>query len=65
MTIFVNGERRETAATNMTSFVEELGLPPEMLLIEHNGSALHRAEWAEAALAPDDRLEILKVAAGG
>lgn len=65
MRISVNGEPRETAAQTVQGFVEELGLPPEMLLIEHNGLALHRSEWASSALRPDDRLEILKVSAGG
>ncbi len=64
-TILVNGERRESAASTVTGFVEELGLPPEMLLVEHNGTALHRSEWPATELHPDDRLEILKVAAGG
>lgn len=65
MTIFVNGERRETAAENVAGFVQELGLPPEMLLVEHNGTALHRSEWLATTFRPEDRLEILKVAAGG
>jgi thiamine biosynthesis protein ThiS len=65
VTIFVNGKRHETPAANVTTFVEELGLPPEMLLVEHNGTALHRSEWPTTKLGPDDRLEILKVAAGG
>jgi thiamine biosynthesis protein ThiS len=65
MEIFVNGERRETAADTIKGFVTELGLPPEMLLIEHNGVALHRSEWPATVLRPDDRLEILRVAAGG
>jgi len=65
MDIFVNGERRETAADTLTGFVAELGLPPEMLLVEHNGVALYRSEWPETRLSPEDRLEILRVAAGG
>jgi thiamine biosynthesis protein ThiS len=65
MRVFVNGDPRETAAQTIHGFVEELGLPPEMLLIEHNGLALHRSEWTSAPLNADDRLEILKVAAGG
>jgi thiamine biosynthesis protein ThiS len=65
MEIFVNGERRETAADSLTGFVAELGLPPEALLIEHNGVALHRSEWLTTMLRPDDRLEILRVSAGG
>lgn len=65
MRISVNGEPRDTAARTVQGFVEELALPPEMLLIEHNGLALHRSEWVSTEISPDDRLEILKVAAGG
>lgn len=65
MTLFVNGEPRETAAQTVTDFVRELGIPAGMLLVEHNGTALHRSEWADTNLAANDRLEILKVAAGG
>jgi len=65
MEIFVNGERRETAAGTITGFVGELGIPPEMLLVEHNGTALLRSDWPLTELHSDDRLEILRVAAGG
>jgi thiamine biosynthesis protein ThiS len=36
-----------------------------MVLVEHNGLALHRSEWPAALLAEGDRIEILQVAAGG
>lgn len=65
MDILVNGEKRETVAKTLPEFVTELGLPPETLLIEHNGTALHRSEWQATILNPDDRLEILRVSAGG
>lgn len=65
MTIRVNGEPRETTAATVAAFVRELESPAETLLVEHNGIALHRSEWATSSLAPNDRLEILKVAAGG
>lgn len=65
MKIFVNGEARETAANTLPAFVTELGLPPEMLLIEHNGVALLRSDWPGISLSEGDRLEILRVAAGG
>ncbi len=61
----VNGDPRESAATTITEFAAELGLPPELLLIEHNGIALTRSEWPETRLKDGDRLEILRVAAGG
>lgn len=61
----VNGAVRESVAATVTEFVAELGQPPELLLIEHNGLALTRGEWPDAALHDGDRLEILRVAAGG
>jgi thiamine biosynthesis protein ThiS len=33
--------------------------------VEHNGSALRRREWATQKLQENDRVEILRVAAGG
>ena len=65
MEIFVNGDRRTTAAGTLPGFITELGLPPEMLLIEHNGTALLRSDWPQIELHAGDRLEILRVAAGG
>lgn len=65
-TIHLNGEARQVRqASTVAAVVEELGLPAPMLLIEHNGTALRRAEWGECAVADGDRLEILRVAAGG
>ncbi len=63
--IQLNGEAKETAAATIPELVRELGLAPEMLLIEHNGMALHRSEWEKSALAAGDRVEMLRVAAGG
>jgi sulfur carrier protein len=49
----------------VTEFIQRHGLSPETTLVERNGDALHRREWAEERLQPNDRLEILRVAAGG
>ena len=66
MTVFVNGEPREiAAATDVAALVEELGLPGPALLIEHNGTALTRSEWPATPLSEGDRLELLRVTAGG
>lgn len=65
MQIFVNGEKKATDASTVAAFVTELGLPPQTLMIEHNGAALLRSEWTEKSLADGDRIEILRVAAGG
>jgi sulfur carrier protein len=65
MNLFLNGQREEVRAKTVGDLVNELGLVPETILIEHNGTALLRSEWTVTPLSGDDRLEVLKVAAGG
>lgn len=66
MKILINGETRQfEEAKNISGLVADLGLEPKMVLIEHNGTALHRSEWITCLLSESDRIEILQVAAGG
>jgi thiamine biosynthesis protein ThiS len=65
MKLFLNGQRHEAEALTVTDLVKQLGLIPETILIEHNGTALLRSEWEKTHLADDDRLEVLRVTAGG
>jgi sulfur carrier protein len=63
--IAINGETREVRASSIAGVIEELGLPPSTVLVEHNGDALQRSEWTSRTLKSGDRIEILRVAAGG
>jgi sulfur carrier protein len=66
MTVNLNGEPREIArATNVAELVNELALPATATLVEHNGLALRREEWPTRPLAEGDRLEIIRIVAGG
>ena len=66
MKILINGETRQfEESKTITSLVADLGLEPKMVLIEHNGTALHRSEWSTCLLSEGDLIEILQVAAGG
>ena len=66
MTIFLNGERRSVAsARTIAQLVGELNLIPETLLIEHNGRALRRDEWNAGAITDGDKIEFIRVVAGG
>jgi thiamine biosynthesis protein ThiS len=66
MRIFVNGERADyDDGFTVEDLVRRHALPPETTLIELNGVALHRREWTGRTLRENDRLEILRVAAGG
>jgi sulfur carrier protein len=66
MTVVVNGEPRSVAAAcNVAELVSELRVVPATLLIEHNGTALHRHEWNARLLSDGDRVELIRVVAGG
>jgi sulfur carrier protein len=66
MKILINGETRQfEESKTITGLVNDLALEPKMVLIEHNGTALHRSEWNASLLSEGDRIEILQVAAGG
>ena len=66
MRISLNGEASDSCgAQTVGDLVRHYELTPEGLLIEYNGVALHRREWQETALAEGDRIEIIRVVAGG
>jgi len=65
MNVRVNGADRETAAGNIGALLDELALPRQTALVEHNGDALRREDWDATPLRDGDKLEILRVAAGG
>jgi sulfur carrier protein len=65
MKLVLNGQEREVQATQVEDLVAELGLPLAAALVEHNGTALLRSEWAKINLQDGDRLEIIRMVAGG
>jgi thiamine biosynthesis protein ThiS len=65
MKLVLNGQEREVQATQVEDLVAELGLPLSAALVEHNGTALLRSEWAMTNLQNGDRLEIIRMVAGG
>jgi thiamine biosynthesis protein ThiS len=66
MKIAVNGESVDVReAKTIAELIDRYQLPPQSILVEHNGLALHRHEWAERPLAEGDRIEFIRVVAGG
>ena len=66
MKIQLNGEPRElNGAQDITGLLAELGLAAPALLVEHNGLALRRDEWPGRGLVEGDRVEIIRIVAGG
>jgi len=65
MKLVLNGKEHEVRADQVEALVAELGLPLAAALVEHNGTALLRSEWAKTSLHDGDRLEIIRMVAGG
>lgn len=66
MLIRLNGEPHVLkAARTIPELLEEIGVAPQTVIVEHNGVALRRTEWPQALLAENDQIEIVRVVAGG
>jgi sulfur carrier protein len=66
MKISLNGESVDTReAKTIGELIDRYQLPPQSILVEHNGLAVHRHEWSERILAEGDRIELIRVVAGG
>jgi thiamine biosynthesis protein ThiS len=66
MTISLNGETVDARdAKTIAELIDRYQLPPQSVVVEHNGLAVHRHEWLERSLAEGDRVEFVRVVAGG
>lgn len=64
-TITLNGRPRDSESDDVAGLVAELGLVKGTVLVEHNGIALRPDEWHSQKLESGDRIEMLRLAAGG
>ena len=66
MNVWLNGELADAkGAETVAELAERYGLPPSSILVEHNGVALHQREWTGRRLGEKDRVEFIRVVAGG
>jgi len=66
MKILLNGESADASdAKTIAELIDVYQLPPQSILVEHNGLALHRHEWPQRPIAEGDRIEFIRVVAGG
>lgn len=64
--VIANGERLSTPLpSDLESFLIAQNLPPRSVVVEHNGEAVAPSQFARRQLASGDRLEIVRVVAGG
>lgn len=66
ISLFVNGRARQVGgATTLGELAASCGLDARRLLVELNGETLARDEWPGHALRHGDRVEFIRVVAGG
>ena len=66
MLITANGRPIEAALPcTIETFLIAQGLPPRSVVVEHNGEAVAPSEFPRRWLSANDRLEIVKIVAGG
>jgi thiamine biosynthesis protein ThiS len=66
MQISLNGETVDAReAETIAELIDRYQLPPQSVVVEHNGLAVHRHEWPKRSLAEGDRIELVRVVAGG
>jgi thiamine biosynthesis protein ThiS len=64
--VFANGRARQVdPEISIMDLISNLKVNPKAVLVEINGTALFREEWNDRSLEHGDRLEIIRVVAGG
>ena len=66
MSVIANGETVPAPLPcTIEQFLVHQGLLPRSVVVEHNGEAVAPSEFAERPLKAGDRLEIVRIVAGG
>ncbi len=64
--VVANGKPVETRfPCTLEQFLVAQGLPPRSVVVEHNGEAVAPSEFVARPLQAGDRLEIVRIVAGG
>jgi sulfur carrier protein len=66
ITLQVNGKPVELdRETRLLDYIEQLGVNPRAIAVEHNGTILERSAFEAAILREGDTLEIVRMVGGG
>jgi len=63
--IYLNGERKHVAASNIAELIPELGIEGRMIAIERNLEVVPKSEYGNTLLRDQDRIEIVHMIGGG
>ena len=66
MSVIANGKSIEaTLPCSIEAFLLAQKLLPRSVVVEHNGEAVAPSEFSRRTVQPGDKLEIVKIVAGG
>jgi sulfur carrier protein len=66
ITLQVNGKQVELEAPiPLVLYIENLGVNPRTVAVEHNGEIIQREQFASVVLQEGDRVEIVRMVGGG
>lgn len=66
MKVTVNGEAREIApGTTVSGLLEDLGLHPRLIVVEHNREILDRTSFDATEVRAGDNIELVHFVGGG
>lgn len=65
--VWINGEAREVPGSVVTilALLADLAVPPQGTLVELNGMALFARDFDRTPVSDGDRVELVRIAAGG
>ena len=62
----INGKRVELEKpTALLAYLEQLGVNPRAVAVEHNGEIIDRAAYEQVTLRDGDQVEIVRMVGGG
>jgi sulfur carrier protein len=62
----INGKRVELERpTRLLAYLDQLGVNPRAVAVEHNGTIIERAAYDAVTLDQDDTVEIVRMVGGG
>ncbi len=65
ITVSINGEERDVPEGTVATLLQDLGLHPQLIVVEHNREILDRAVFGDTRILAGDQIELVHFVGGG
>lgn len=62
---FINGQQRDYDGMTLLMVLDHMRIPPDRVVVEHNGRIIKREAYETTTLMDRDRVEIVRFVGGG